>query len=76
MILKEIKTWIESLPKEFLEYEVMNGEYGDLVKEDEITYRLDKPITALTVDENSKEIIFLNDSLKNDTTDTSSKAGE
>ena len=69
MKLKDVKTWIESLPKEFLEYDVMNGEYGDLIKEDVITYRLDKPITALTVDENSKEIIFLNDKLTNDTID-------
>jgi hypothetical protein len=62
MKLKEIKKWIESLPKEFLEFEVVNGEYGELIKEDEITYRLDKPITTLTVDEGNKEIIFLNDS--------------
>jgi hypothetical protein len=64
MKLKEIKKWIESLPEKFLEFEVMNGEYGELIKEDEITYRLDKPITALTVDEENKEIIFLNDSAK------------
>ena len=64
MKLKEIKKWIESLPEKFLEFEVMNGEYGELIKEDEITYRLDKSITALTVDEENKEIIFLNDSAK------------
>lgn len=63
MKLKEVKKWIESLPEEFLEFEVMNGEYGELVKdeEDEITYRLDKSVTALAVDEENKEIIILND---------------
>ena len=61
MKLIEIKNWIESLPKEFLEYDAVNGVFGELVKEDEITYRLDKPITAMTVDEENKEIVFLND---------------
>jgi len=61
MKLKEVKKWIESLPEEFLEFEVVNGEYGELIKEDEITYRLDKPITTLTVDEQNKEVVFLND---------------
>ena len=45
MKLRDVKNWIESLPEEFLEFEIMNGEYGELIKEDEITYRLDKPIT-------------------------------
>ena len=61
MKLIEIKNWIESLPKYFLEYEVVNGVFGELIKKDEITYRLDKPITAMTVDEENKEVVFLND---------------
>ena len=63
MKLLEIKNWIESLPKEFLDYETVNGVFGELIKKDEITYRLDKPITAMTVDEENKEIVFFNDEI-------------
>lgn len=66
MKLKEIKQWIDSLPKEFLEFDVVNGEIGRLPStpgstDDELIYRLDKPITTLAVDEKTKEVIFLNE---------------
>jgi len=60
MILQELKDWINALPDEFLDYSVVNGEVGLL--DDEFHYRLDKPITTLLVDEESKEVIILNDS--------------
>ena len=59
MTLEEIKNWIESLPAEFLKFEVVNSEEGELKGTDN-TYRLDKPIIALSVDEENKEILFLN----------------
>ena len=62
MKLNEIKKWIESLPEEFLDYDVVNAEEGPLDEDGDLTYRLDKPIMVLTVNEPGKEIIFLNDS--------------
>lgn len=59
MILKELKDWINKLPDGFLEFSVVNGEYGEL--DGEFKYRVDKPVTVLTVDEETKEIIILND---------------
>jgi hypothetical protein len=60
MTLRELKTWLNKLPEEFLDFSVVNGEVGML--EGQYMYRLDKPITTLTVDEENKEIVILNDS--------------
>lgn len=60
MKLKEIKEWIDSLPDEFLEFDVVNAELGKIETEDDLMYRYDKPITALNVSEETKEILFLN----------------
>jgi hypothetical protein len=59
MILQELKDWINKLPDEFLEFSVVNGEYGEL--DGEFKYRVDKPVTALTVDTETKEIVILNE---------------
>lgn len=65
MKLQELKTWIEGLPEEFMNYEVVHAEVirtdEDESDEDNFTVRLDKPITALTVDQESKEILIMND---------------
>ncbi len=61
MTLKEIKNFIARLPLEMDEFEVVNGEVGYLNPEDGddmMSYRIDKPIIALYVDENSKEVCF------------------
>jgi hypothetical protein len=60
MTLRELKTWLDKLPEEFLDFNVVNGEVGML--DGEYMYRLDKPVTTLTVDEENKEVIILNDS--------------
>jgi hypothetical protein len=60
MTLRELKTWLDKLPEEFLDFNVVNGEVGML--DGEYMYRLDKPVTTLTVDEENKEIVILNDS--------------
>lgn len=59
MTLRELKNWIDNLPEEFADYTVVNGETGEL--DGEYFYRVDKPVTALTVDEENNEIVILND---------------
>ena len=59
MTFSELKEWINSLPEDFNNFQVMNG--GETVKEDIYMYRIDSPITTCVVDKESKNIIFLND---------------
>lgn len=59
MILQELKDWINKLPDEFLGFEVVNGEEGKL--NDGYWYRVDKPILTMLVNEEDKEVVFLND---------------
>jgi hypothetical protein len=69
MTLQELKTWLSDLPEEFLEYQIVHAEVLKLDTDDqeyaddegEYTIRVDKPITALTVDQNSKEILIMNE---------------
>ncbi len=59
MTLSELKDWINSLPEDFNNFQVMNG--GEMIKEDIYLYRIDNPIMTCVVDKESKQIIFLND---------------
>ena len=59
MTLRELKTFLDTLPEEFLEFNVVNGEIGMI--DEQYMYRIDKPVTTLTVDEESKEVVILND---------------
>lgn len=59
MTLKELKDWVNKLPEEFMEFTVVNGEEGKL--DDQYWYRLDKPIVTMLVNEEDKEVVFLND---------------
>jgi hypothetical protein len=59
MTFSELKEWINSLPEDFNNFQVMNG--GEMMKEDIYMYRIDSPITTCVVDKESKNIIFLND---------------
>jgi hypothetical protein len=59
MILKELKEFVAKLPDTMDEFHVVNGEVGVLKEEgsdENLTYRIDKPIIALYVDEKSKEV--------------------
>jgi hypothetical protein len=58
MTLTELKKFVNGLPEEMSEWSVVNGEVGFLDPEDNnsMVYRLDKPIIALYVDEDSHEI--------------------
>lgn len=60
MKLHELKNWINNLPEEFADFDVVNGEVG--MVDEQFMYRLDKPVTTLTVDQDNKEVIILNDS--------------
>lgn len=60
MTLKELKDWVNSLPEQFSEYEVCNAEFFQNEEEDYM-YRLDKPVTMLSVSEETQEILILND---------------
>jgi hypothetical protein len=60
MKLIELKNWVNSLPDEFLEYSVVNGETGKI--DEDYHFRVDKPATTLLVDKENKEIVILNDS--------------
>jgi hypothetical protein len=59
MKLKELKEFFATLPVEFDEYTVVNGEYG--VLNDQNYYRVDKPVATVMVDESTSEILLLHD---------------
>jgi len=58
--LKEVRDWIDTLPEEFLEFDVVNAEEGILTEDGEYTYRMDKPVVSLNVDVENQEILILN----------------
>lgn len=61
MTLKELKNWVLSLPEEFDEFIIINGEGGVFEDDPEFTYRVDKPVTFAVVDEKTKEVVLGND---------------
>lgn len=60
MTLAELRDFLTQIPEDMNEYNIVNGEVGYLDPNDEnsMIYRADKPIIALYVDENTKEICF------------------
>lgn len=62
MNLGELKGWVNSLPTELDSFEIVNGEIGML--NEQYHYRVDKPIVACTIDENTNEVIFLHQAEK------------
>ncbi len=57
MSLISLKNWINNLPKEFDNFDIVVSTIGDL--EDGLSYRKDVPIMTLSVDEQTKEILFI-----------------
>lgn len=57
MKLKELKEWLQKLPQEMDEYEVVLGELGKV--DTDYWYRKDDPIAAMDVDTESKEILIM-----------------
>lgn len=62
MNLREVKEWVNSLPEEFLDYNVANGEEKKM--NDGYYYRIDKPIISLMVDEDHDEVLFLSEAIE------------
>jgi len=59
MLFSELKEWVNKVPDEFLNYIVVNGEFGQL--DDNKLYRVGNPVTMLFADKETKEIYILND---------------
>ena len=59
MTLRELKEFVNRLPDTFNDYEVENAEYTGS-KGDNVMYRLDKPMVAIYVREDTKEILLMN----------------
>lgn len=57
MKLVELIEFLQSLPEEFNKYDCVNGEYS--VLGGELYHRVDKPILSITVNEETKEVLFL-----------------
>lgn len=55
MKVKDLKEILQDLPEEFDEFDMVNGEFGVLDKEEQLVYRKDMPIVFLYVDEENKE---------------------
>lgn len=67
MKLKDLKEFVSKLPSVMDDFEVINGEVGnfdDIEKEngEKLTYRVDKPILILFVDEETKQLCLLHQS--------------
>lgn len=56
--LRDLKEWVNKLPESFLDYSVVNGEEAKI--DEDYYYRVDRPIVALGVDEDTGEILILN----------------
>jgi hypothetical protein len=61
MTFKELKNFISKIPSKMDDYNVVNGEWGllDVKDENSVVYRCDKPVTMITFDQNTKEVVFL-----------------
>lgn len=63
MTIKELKDFLSQLPEEMDSFAMVNGEVGYVPSEDgdeeQMMYRVDKPIVTLYVDETSKELCLL-----------------
>jgi hypothetical protein len=63
MTLGELKEFVNRLPDTFNDYEVENAEYTGS-NGDDVMYRLDKPVVAIYVREDTKEILLMNASIE------------
>ena len=59
MLLSELKEWVNKVPDEYMDFIVVNGEFGQI--DDGKFYRVGNPVTMLFADKETKEIYILND---------------
>lgn len=64
MKTKELLEFLKTLPEEFMDYPIVNGEEG--LFEGELRYRVDKPVVAVLIDEETKELVLLHQFQKED----------
>jgi len=57
MKLKELKEWVTTLPTEYEDFDIVNGDLTET--ENEYTYQIEKPVVALYMDKENKEVIIL-----------------
>lgn len=62
MTIAELKVFINRLPDEMNDYTVENAEFLSN-DNDDIRYRLDKPVIAIYVREDTKELLLMNEKL-------------
>jgi hypothetical protein len=62
MTIAELKVFINRLPDEMNDYTVENAEFLSN-DNDDIRYRLDKPVVAIYVREDTKEFLLMNEKL-------------
>jgi len=59
MTIAELKEFINRIPDEMNDYTVENAEFMDN-DNDDIRYRLDKPVIAIYIREDTKELLLMN----------------
>lgn len=59
--IKELKSFLNSLPEHMDEFEMVNGEVSELT-ETGYYARVDKPIIHIEIDEETREFLLLNQS--------------
>jgi hypothetical protein len=57
MKVKELKEWINKLPDDTDEFDIVNGDLTET--ETEYQYQIEKPVVAFYMDKENKEIIIL-----------------
>ena len=57
MKLKELKEWVNALPEDCIEFDIVNGDLTET--ENEYTYQIEKPVVAVYMDKEHKEVIIL-----------------
>jgi hypothetical protein len=62
MTIAELKVFINRLPDEMNDYTVENAEFLSN-DNDDIRYRLDKPVVVIYVREDTKEFLLMNEKL-------------
>lgn len=57
MTIKEMRNFLISLPEDFDNFTIVNGEVAAV--QGEFYVRIDKPVVQLSIDETSKELLIL-----------------
>ncbi len=58
MKLNNLIDFLRQVPDQYLDYDVVFSEFSD-VDDTDLTVRLDKPLVGFFCDENTQEIVFL-----------------